>query len=207
MAGTNSYQPLLADDDLHGPASDNTFTSGYARWQRQTRSFLSSRTKHFVILGLVALDVGAILADIFIALVSCDLGQKEEEWVEQSRDALHIVGLVFSCLFVLELLVSVWAFGHRFFHDWFHCFDAVIIVTSFVVDALTHGIVEEIASLVIILRLWRLVKIIEELSVAASERMEEIEAKVVELEQENSDLKTQIEVMRNEHWRGNNGSG
>lgn len=68
-------------------------------------------------------------------------------------------------------------------------------MASFVIDVLTHGIVEEIASLVIILRLWRLVKIIEELSVGA-EGMEEIEAKVVQLELENTDLKTQIERMK-----------
>ena len=69
-------------------------------------------------------------------------------------------------------------------------------MASFVIDVLTHGIVEEIASLVIILRLWRLVKIIEELSVGAAEGMEEIEAKVVQLELENTDLKTQIERMK-----------
>ena len=71
-------------------------------------------------------------------------------------------------------------------------------MASFVADVLTHGIVEEIASLVIILRLWRLVKIIEELSVGAAEGMEEIEAKVVKLELENTDLKTQIGRLRSD---------
>jgi voltage-gated hydrogen channel 1 len=58
-----------------------------------------------------------------------------------------------------------------------------------------------VASLVIILRLFRLVKIVEELSVGASERMEDMEGKMEELERENSDLKTQIEQMREEYWR------
>ena len=62
---------------------------------------------------------------------------------------------------------------------------------------LTRGILEEIASIVIILRLWRFVKIVEELSLGASERLEEFEAKVADLERDNSDLKTQIETMRN----------
>lgn len=87
---------------------------------------------------------------------------------------------------------------NSFFKDWFHCFDAFIIVTSFTVDLVTHGVVEQIASLVIMLRLWRLVKMVEEMSVGASEQMEEIEAKVGKLEGENADLKSQIERLKNE---------
>lgn len=80
----------------------------------------------------------------------------------------------------------------RYFKSWFHCFDGLIIVLSFVIDLLVHGIVEEIASLVIVLRLWRFVKIVEELSVGASEQIGEIEAKVEQLEQENSELRGQL---------------
>ncbi|KAK3394892.1 hypothetical protein B0H63DRAFT_444978 [Podospora didyma] len=198
MADVDDNQPLLGVNRPN--QSDNTFQSKYDRRKSQTRDLLSSKVKHYIILGLVALDVTAILADIFIALLSCDLDLEQESWVWKAREALHVVGLVFSSLFVLELLVTFWAFGIQFFHDWFHCFDAFVIVTSFVVDTVTRGDVELIASLVIMLRLWRLVKIIEELSVAASERMEDIEGKVVELERENSDLKLQIEALRNEHW-------
>ena len=60
---------------------------------------------------------------------------------------------------------------HSFFTDWFHCLDAFVILASFIVDVLSHGVLEEIASLVIILRLFRFVKIVEELSVGAAERV------------------------------------
>jgi len=77
----------------------------------------------------------------------------------------------------------------RFFHDWFHCFDALIIVASFTLDVITRGIIEELGSLIIILRLFRFVKIVEELGLGESERLEEMEAKMAELERENSDLR------------------
>ena len=77
----------------------------------------------------------------------------------------------------------------RFFQDWFHCFDALIIVASFSLDVITRGIIEELGSLIIILRLFRFVKIVEELGLGESERLEEMEAKMAELERENSDLK------------------
>lgn len=82
--------------------------------------------------------------------------------------------------------------GPRFLHSWFHIFDATIIVASFLVDVLTHGVVEEVASLIIILRLWRFVKIIEELSVAGSERMEDLEMKIERLEEENANLRDKL---------------
>ena len=74
--------------------------------------------------------------------------------------------------------------------------DGLVIIASFVIDLLTHGILEEIASLVIVLRLWRFVKIVEELSVGASERMEEIEQQVELLEKENAELKVEIRRFR-----------
>jgi hypothetical protein len=85
---------------------------------------------------------------------------------------------------------------YSYFHSRFHCFDALVVVAGFVVDVLLHGILEEAASLVVILRLWRVFKIIEELSVGASEQTEELEHKVNELERENELLKTELERLK-----------
>lgn len=62
-------------------------------------------------------------------------------------------------------------------------------MVSFVVDLFVRGVVEDIVSIVIVLRLWRLVKIVQEVSVGAAERMEELEARVVQLEKENHELR------------------
>lgn len=71
----------------------------------------------------------------------------------------------------------------------------MVIIVSFLVDVLTRGVVEEVASLVIILRLWRFVKIIEELSVGASEQMEDLELRIEQLEKENSGLKAELKTV------------
>jgi hypothetical protein len=84
----------------------------------------------------------------------------------------------------------------RFFKEWFHCFDAFVIVSSFVIDVVTHGTLEEIGSLIIILRLWRFVKVVDELGVSAEERTEEFENKLMALERENESLRARIEGMR-----------
>jgi len=64
------------------------------------------------------------------------------------------------------------------------------------VDVLLRGVIEEVASLVVILRLWRVVKIIEELSVGAQEQMEDLIEKVTDLQRENEELKAELKALK-----------
>lgn len=64
-------------------------------------------------MGLVALDVAALLLNVFIQLIACDMDQREEPWVKQVSRVLETAGLVFSCLFMAELIVSLLSFGSR----------------------------------------------------------------------------------------------
>ena len=65
-------------------------------------------------------------------------------------------------------------------------------MVSFAVDLLEHGVAEEIASLIVILRLWRFVKIIQEFSVEASEQTEELRRRIEDLEAQKSALEAQL---------------
>jgi cell division protein FtsB len=71
-----------------------------------------------------------------------------------------------------------------------------VILAGFIVDVLLHGILEEVASLVIILRLWRFFKIIEEFSVGAQEQMDGLELRIEQLETENADLKAELKKQK-----------
>ena len=83
--------------------------------RRQTRRFLSSKYGHYAVLLLVSLDVSCIFADFLISLFicdhTCDKGEPVDKRLPEAQDALGIVSLVFSCLFMVELLASIWAFG------------------------------------------------------------------------------------------------
>lgn len=65
-------------------------------------------------------------------------------------------------------------------------------MAGFIVDVLLHGIIEEVASLVVVLRLWRFFKIIEEFTVGAQEQMDGLELRIEQLESENRDLKDRL---------------
>ena len=86
------------------------------------------------------------------------------------------------------------------------------------IDVLLKGVLEEVGSLVVVLRLWRVFKvtanntrelrmqrctdkkqIIEELSAGADEQMEPLRDRCNELEVENSQLKHEIDQLRKPH--------
>lgn len=87
--------------------------AAYARYRRKAQAQLSTKKKHYMIMGLVALDVSGILADIFVALIACDKHEQNEKWVDDIRSGLKTASLVFSCMFLIELILTVWAFGLR----------------------------------------------------------------------------------------------
>jgi hypothetical protein len=62
----------------------------------------------------VAFDVTALLANVFIQLIACEMHQLDEPWVQGLTSALEIAGLVFSTFFILELAACLFAFGPRY---------------------------------------------------------------------------------------------
>jgi hypothetical protein len=76
-----------------------------------------------------------------------------------------------------------------YFNSRFHIFDATIIVAGFIVDVLLHGTIEEAGSLIVVGRLWRVFKIIEEFSSGADDQIEGLMERIEILEKENHELK------------------
>lgn len=81
-----------------------------------------------------------------------------------------------------------------YFSSKFHVFDALVIIVAFGVDVALHGIEEELGSLIVVLRLWRVFKIIEELQSAKEDTLEEYEHEIERLRQENTYLRQRLNV-------------
>ncbi|KAF3229657.1 hypothetical protein TWF106_000189 [Orbilia oligospora] len=63
-----------------------------------------------------------------------------------------------SCLFLAELSVTLVVFGVGYLEQWIHALDAAIITIRLFVDIILRNGVVEVAGLVVVLRLWRLIK-------------------------------------------------
>lgn len=82
--------------------------------------------------------------------------------------------------------------SYRYLRSSFHLFDSLVIVLSFIIDVTAQGLAESIGSLVVVLRLWRLAKISEEIMLGATERMEMLEQHLYDMENENKELRLQL---------------
>jgi voltage-gated hydrogen channel 1 len=90
-----------------------TWISRFDQARDATRHALASRAKHWIVFTPIVFVVLGILSDIFIALITCELGVEDEDWVFITRDALGHFALATSCLFMVELAISVFAEGYR----------------------------------------------------------------------------------------------
>lgn len=115
-SSSSSSEPLLTHPPTTSSqqqSSTNTFIHVYRTLHRQTHGLLSSRYQHYIVLSLVTFDLLGIFAAIIIELCFCKGEITSPVW-NDVQNGLEIAGLVFSCLFMLELVLSLWVFGWRF---------------------------------------------------------------------------------------------
>jgi hypothetical protein len=191
--------PLLSsthqDDNDDDDDDDDSQTVSRKPPKQRIARFLASKPGHYCILALVSLDIASIFAALIVRLLACEARIPPKPGL-RAEHALDIVGLCFGCLFVVELGVRVWAFGWVYFRSWFNCLDAVVIVLGIAVGALLEGVWREIASLVVVLRLLRLFKFVEEVGAGAEERMEGLREQIAFLFRENESLREELMHLR-----------
>ena len=111
---TPAHIARLLPDRPSVPFSSGSFSLHTTRHQLQT--FLSSKYGHYSVLALVSLDVAGIFADFLISLHLCEHGGEKgfnpKPW-ERADEGLEVASLVFSSLFLAELIACVFAFGWR----------------------------------------------------------------------------------------------
>jgi hypothetical protein len=82
----------------------------------------------------------------------------------------------------------------RYFASWFHVFDATVVFVCFVISVLSGGPIRSIGCLLVILRLWRLAKLYEEIVLSAAERIDNLEQRNQELSDEVKGLREQLDL-------------
>ena len=82
-----------------------------------------------------------------------------------AETALSWTSITILCIFVAEQLLRLLVFGPRYFLSWWHALDAAIVIVSLVLELVLKGVERETLSLLVVFRLWRLVRIMHAVSV------------------------------------------
>ncbi|KAI9313042.1 hypothetical protein BX666DRAFT_1978952 [Dichotomocladium elegans] len=138
-----------------------------AEWRKQLGEFLEMDKVHLSIVGLTILDALCVLFQIiYTFLHECQSPTSPPHWYKLTNEAADVISQGVTCIFLMELTLAFIAFGPRYYlpgwpHWKLHVLDVVVVVATFVFDIVLHGKEREVAELLIIFRLWRVVRIVE----------------------------------------------
>lgn len=124
-AAAPPHDASASTDDLASHPADPTHDESpaaaarrhVAHLRKTGRRLLNSRKKHYLVMAVVTLDAAALLANVFIRLIACEMRQRHEPWVQAVTSALETAALTISCLFMLELAACLFAYGLRYALD------------------------------------------------------------------------------------------
>ncbi|KZT68214.1 hypothetical protein DAEQUDRAFT_672036 [Daedalea quercina L-15889] len=181
-------QPLLpTSSSSYDPADrQNGVTAKETSWREWTAEVLESPKLHKTVIALartsfisrVLIDSACVLADLGYTFLEENCVPEEDQPVWLT--VLSQISLAITTFFLVEIPVTIWAQGWSFYkpggkapHSSLHFFDAAVIVTTFVLEVILRGRERELAGLLIVLRLWRLVKLVQGIAVSAGELEED----------------------------------
>ena len=146
------------------------------RVRSELAQFLEAHSTHIALLVLILIDLCVVLTELVLGGFY-PAGEERPAAVETAEEALSWTSIAILSLFTIEQLVKLAVFGPRYFAHLWHALDATIIVASLVLEAILRGQAGEAAvSLLIVFRLWRLVRVLhsttETMVVRYDERIE-----------------------------------
>lgn len=187
----------------------------YESWRHRMCHVFESQRFHVLVICLTLLDLVFVVSELIIEVVaqqnSCHLiseaGEPHAEIqfspaVHAALDALFWASLSILAFFSLEILLKLLVYGPLYFlRHLFELLDAVIVIVSITLDLVFRGKEESVTiEVIIVLRLWRLVRVMDGVAGEVQEtaevqrrkfekRISVYEDRVKELEKEVKDLK------------------
>ncbi|CAO3674847.1 unnamed protein product [Rhizopus stolonifer] len=180
-------------------------------WREKLGEKLENQKFHLVVLSLTLIDALCVLVQIFFTFFhECQAPLMEpRHWLIVAFELAETVSLFICVVFGLEILLSLIAFGPKYYlpgwpHWKLHVFDAAVVTTTFVLEFVLKGKEREVAGLLIVFRLWRIVKVIEAVILSVSftkeEELDKLKEKYARLEamlkveqEKNAKLEQQME--------------
>ncbi|XP_075690858.1 voltage-gated hydrogen channel 1 [Rhinoderma darwinii] len=170
----NEKQWNVDDEEKHHQEEEpqktpHPFTSSYTL--RDALKWLFGCHKfQIVIVCLVILDALFVLIEVLL-----DLELLAERVNHIIPEIFHYLSVSVLSFFLLEIVGKLYAFRLEFFHHKFEVFDAIIVIISFIIDVvyITREDIFNAVGLLILLRLWRVARIVNGVILSVKSRAEE----------------------------------
>ncbi|KAG0263896.1 hypothetical protein BG011_007850 [Mortierella polycephala] len=181
-----------------GETLTNRHESRLTRIRHRLGEVLETKRAHVVVLLFTLIDIVLVMLQIGASLLHLD-ETEEETWFIALFGHLS---LAIVSAFMVEVLLRLFAFGPRYFwrptpHGFLHLIDAVIILTSFLLEVFLKGAGQELSSLLIIFRLWRVLKLTGTVALEVTEhdhiKIAALEAKVRSQERELEEYRLKVQ--------------
>jgi len=151
-----------ADEADHEPAADVDTRSDIFRVREAPRKLVLLHVLHSykyqaLVIVMVILDCICVIAELLIDL---EISMSEEGHIV--KEVLHNISIAILSCFLVEIVVKLYAYGLELFRMPWELFDAVVVIVSFALDVAFRHSVGPIngAGLIIVLRLWRVTRIL-----------------------------------------------
>lgn len=148
------------EDTNSSITSDSDDTKTDLKTFREKVEYVFNTSKfQIVIVCLVILDCLFVIAELLIDMNIVRLPNHETNIAPK---VFHYCSLSVISLFLIEIIVRIYALRLKFFKHKLEMFDAIIVIVSFVLDIVfrNNDGPESGAGLLVVLRLWRVTRIL-----------------------------------------------
>ncbi|KAM9522844.1 voltage-gated hydrogen channel 1-like isoform 1-T3 [Salvelinus alpinus] len=180
------------DEKLHeaseelGPATGQ-MPQGELSFRDSLKMLYSSDKFQIVVVCLVVLDAIFVLVELLFDLTIINL-----EHGHIAPQVFHYLSLALLTFFMVELAGKLFAYQLEFFHHKFEVFDGLVVIVSFILD-IVYIAIDAFMGLLILLRLWRVARIVNGILVSVKARADH---KVHKLKESNDQLVQQVSELQ-----------
>ncbi|NXA03991.1 HVCN1 protein, partial [Sapayoa aenigma] len=190
---SNDYQKWEEEEDNGEKQPDSEIKLEPARtqvtFQYMMKKLFSSHRFQIGVVCFVILDALLVLGELLM-----DLKVIHPDKYNITPKVFHYLSLSILTIFLVEVGFKVFVYRREFFHHKFEVLDAIVVVVSFILDVVLifreHEF--EAVGLLILLRLWRVARIINGIILSVKTRSEQ---QVSKLKQANLKLATRVEQL------------
>ncbi|XP_024283382.1 voltage-gated hydrogen channel 1 [Oncorhynchus tshawytscha] len=184
------------DEELHeaseelGPATGQ-MPQGELSFRDSLKMLYSSNKFQIVVVCLVILDAIFVLVELLIDISIINL-----EHGHIAPQVFHYLSLALLTFFMVELAGKLFAYQLEFFHHKFEVFDGLVVIVSFILDVVYTASEEAFDAsmgLLILLRLWRVARIINGVLVSVKARADR---KLHKLKENNDQLVQRVSELQ-----------